>query len=143
MHNWMQKADLQPTAGGNQDLIAVDKTVIKLNDQRFWLYAAVDPETNEFLHLRLFSTRTTVLTKQFLCELAEKQAVVDGAPWFQATLFELEFRFHHSTHGNRNAVERVFKELKRRTSQFANHFCLATAPTAETLLQTFVWNQLI
>jgi len=52
--------------------------VIQLNDQRFWLYAAVDPETNDFLHVRLFPTRTIVLTKQFLAELQEKHDVADA-----------------------------------------------------------------
>jgi transposase-like protein len=151
VHNWVQKASLQPTDGKSPNHVAVDETVIQLNDQRYWLYAAVDPETNEFLHVRLFPTRTIVLTKQFLQELAEKHDVadamflVDGAPWLQAALFELSLRFQHVTHGNRNAVERLFKELKRRTEQFATHFRHATADSAETWLQTFayLWNQLI
>jgi len=151
VHNWVQKADLQPEDGKSPNHVAVDETVIQLNDQRFWLYAAVDPETNEFLHLRLYPTRTIVLTKQFLQELQEKHDVadavflVDGAPWLQAALFEENLRFQHVTHGNRNAVERIFKEVKRRTKQFANHFRNASAESAETWLQTFAfaWNQLI
>jgi transposase-like protein len=151
IHNWVQKAGLQPASGKNPNHVAVDETVIQLNNQRFWLYAAVDPETNEFLHVRLFPTRTTVLTTQFLQELTEKHDVtdslflVDGAPWLQAALFDLNLRFQHLTHGNRNAVERLFKELKRRTEQFATHFRHASADSAETWLQTFafVWNQLI
>ena len=69
--------------------------MIQLNNQRFWLYAAVDPDTNEFLHVRLYPTRTIVLTKQFLTELREKHDVadslflVDSAPWLKAALFEL------------------------------------------------------
>jgi transposase-like protein len=151
VHNWVQKADLQPEDGKSPNHVALDETVIQLNDQRYWLYAAVDPDTNEFLHVRLFPTRTIVLTKQFLQELQEKHNVatavflVDGAPWLQAALFEEKLRFQHVTHGNRNAVERVFKEVKRRTEQFANHFRNASAESAETWLQTFAfaWNQLI
>lgn len=151
VHNWVQKAGLHPNSGKNPNHVAIDETVIQLNDQRYWLYAAVDPETNEFLHVRLFPTRTTVLTKQFVEELREKHHVenavflVDGASWLKAALFELELRFQHVTHGNRNPVERLFKELKRRTEQFANHFRHATADSAETWLQTFAfaWNQLI
>lgn len=44
VHNWVQKADLQPLDGANPDHVTVDETVIQLNDERFWLYAAVDPE---------------------------------------------------------------------------------------------------
>ena len=62
IHNWVQNANLQPTSNAAPDHIAVDETVIQVNDERRWLYAAVDPETNEFLHARLFPTRTTQLT---------------------------------------------------------------------------------
>ena len=58
VHNWVQKAGLQPTNGKIPDHVAIDETVIKLNDQRHWLYAAVDPETNQYLLVRLFATRT-------------------------------------------------------------------------------------
>jgi len=151
IHNWVQKADLQPTGGRSPNRVAVVETVIRLNDQRYWLYAAVDPDKNDFLHVRLFPTRTIVLTKQFLQELAEKHDIadslflVDGVPWLQAALFELLLRFQHVTHGNRNAVERPFKEFKRRTEQFATHFRHATVDSAEIWLQTFayLWNQLI
>ncbi|WP_135824061.1 IS6 family transposase [Halorussus ruber] len=151
IHNWVQKADLQPTDGKDPNHVAVDETVSQLNDQRYWLYAAVNPETNEFLHVRLYPTRTIVVTKQFLTELQEKHRVadavflVDGAPWLQAALFEQNLRFQQVTHGNRNSVERVFKEVKRRTNQFANHFRRATHRSAENWLQTlaFAWNQLI
>jgi transposase-like protein len=43
--------------------------MIQRNDQRHWLYAAVDPTTNKILHVRLFKTRTTQLTLLFLREL--------------------------------------------------------------------------
>ncbi len=44
-HNWVQKAELQPFDGAESDHAVVDETVIQLDDQRYWLYAAVDPET--------------------------------------------------------------------------------------------------
>ncbi len=137
IHNWVQKADLQPTDGKEPNHVAVDETVIQLNDQRYWLYAAVDPKTNEFLHVKLYPTRTIVVSKKFLTELQEKHHVgdavflVDGAPWLQAALFEQNFRFQYVRYGNRNGVERVFKELKRQAQQFANHFRHATHRSAE------------
>jgi putative transposase len=129
----VQKAGLQPDGGKSPNHVAGDETVIQLNNQRYWLYAAVNPETTYVLHVRLFPSRTIVLTKQFLQELAEKHDIadslflVDGTPWLQAALFELSLRFQHVTHENRNAVERLFKELKHRTEQFATHFRHATA----------------
>jgi transposase-like protein len=151
VHNWVQKADLQPTDGADPDHVAVDETVIQLNDERYWLYAAVDPDTNHLLHVRLYSTRTQALSEMFLSELREKHLVddatflVDGAPWLQAACHRLGLRFQHVTHGNRNAVERVFREVKRRTNQFSNTFSHVEPSTAENWLQAFAfaWNQLI
>jgi len=59
IHEWVQKADLQPESGKSPNQIALDETVIRINDQQFWLYAAADPQSNELLHIRLFATTTT------------------------------------------------------------------------------------
>jgi len=52
IHNWVQKADLQPTSDTVPNQIAVDETVIRVSGERCWLCAAIDPATNEFLHVR-------------------------------------------------------------------------------------------
>jgi len=151
VHNWVRKADIEPVDDKSPNHVALDETVIQLNNERYWLLAAVDPATIEFLHVRLHPACTIGLTERFLSELREKHDVadalflVDGAPWLQAALHRYNLRFQHVTHGNRNAVERVFKEVKRRTNQFANHFRNPTAESAESWLQTlaFAWNQLI
>ncbi len=122
--------------GPNQ--VAVDETVIQLNDQRYWLYAAVDPDSNEFLHVKLETSQNRGLSAIFFRELRQRHDVdealflVDGAPWLQAALHRHGLDFQHETHGNRNTIERIFKEIKRRTNQFANHFRHADPTTAET-----------
>ena len=151
VHNWIRKADLQPTEGYDPNYVAVDETVIRVNEQQYWLFAAVAPDTDRLLHVRLFPTRTQALTEIVLTVLREKHLVddaiflVDGAPWLQAAYHRLSLRFQHLSHGNRNAVERVFKELRRRTEAFANHFRHARPNTAETWLQAFAvcFNQLL
>jgi putative transposase len=106
----------------------VDKTVIQLGIDRYWLYAAVDPKTNEFLHVKLFPTTNSGLTLVFLRELREKHDIndatflIDDADHLQAALSRLGLRFHICRHGNRNSVERTFREIKRRTSSFSNTF---------------------
>jgi len=65
--------------------------VIRVNDQRHWLYAvtsrlaaelrsatSVDVETNETLHSRLFQTPTTERAVSFQRELREKQQFEHG-----------------------------------------------------------------
>jgi len=149
IHNWVKKADLQPATDSAPNHVALDETVIQVNDQRRWLFAAVDPETNEILHARLFPTRNTELTVLFLRELKRKQNVdeatflVDNAQHLKTALARLGLRFRMARHGNRNAVERVFREVKRRTSSFSNTFSHADPDTAESWLQAFAvwWNR--
>jgi transposase-like protein len=43
--NWVHKAELQSESGRPPDHVAVDETVIQIDDEQYWLYAAVDPET--------------------------------------------------------------------------------------------------
>jgi len=143
VHDWVQKADLQPVSGKSPNQIAVDETVIRINDQQFWLYAAANPQTNEILHLRLFSTTTTALTEIFLKELRQKHDVetavflVDSAKHLQAALQRAGLRFQTERHGNRNAIERIFREVKRQTSSFSNCFRHVEPSTAENWLQSF------
>jgi len=150
IHDWVQKADLQPASNASPDQIAVDETVIRINGQQFWLYAAVDPTTNEFLHMKLFTTTTTDLTQRFLHELREKHDVentvflVDNAHHLATALQRAGLRFQTIRHGNRNAVERIFREIKQRTSSFSNSFSHVDPETAETWLRSFAvwWNSL-
>jgi putative transposase len=149
IHSWVKKADLRPTGDTTPNHIAVDETVVQINDERHWLYAAVDPATNEFLHVRLFPTRTTQLAVLFLRELRDGQQandatfLVDAAPHLTAALDRLGLRFRIPRHENRNSVERVFCEVKRRTSSFSNTFSNAKPATAESWLQAFAvwWNR--
>jgi len=88
--------------------------VIQVNDERYWLFAVVNPETSGILHARLFQTRTTQLTVLFLRELREQQQVkqatflVDAAPTLASALDRLDLRFQTIRHGDWNSVERVF-----------------------------------
>jgi len=114
IHNWVHKADLQPISAVSADQLAVDEKVIRINGDDYWLYGAVDPETNEILHFRLFSTTTKQTTRWFLAELHRRyhldnvEFLVDDADYLVNVLDEDGYRFQMISHGNRNAIERVF-----------------------------------
>ena len=149
VRNWVQKADVQPSSDAEPNHIAVDETVIQVNDQRHWLYAAVDPTTNEVLQVRLFQTRTTQLTLLFLRELQHTQQVeqatflIDGATHLASALDRLGLDFRYEKRGNRNSVERIFGEVKRRTSSFSNTLSNVSLSSAESWLEAFAvrWNR--
>jgi putative transposase len=151
VHNWVQKADLIPRGGCEPDKVALDETVVKIDGEQFWFIAAVVPDTNRILHAGLYSQRNQAMTSRFLRELDAKHEIrdaeflVDGAPWLHAGLFELGIHFRQETFGDRNPVERVFQEIKRRTEQFYNQFGHADPETVENWLLALSWaqNQLI
>ena len=151
VHNWVHKAELQPESNQNPDHVAVDETVIQLNDEQYWLYAAVDPETNELLYTKLEPTTNKVIAHGFFAELREKHDVddavflIDGSHSLKDACRRHSLDFRYEKHGNRNSVERVFREVKRRTTSFSNCFSNAKAETADEWLRSFsfAWNQLI
>jgi putative transposase len=104
----VHKADLQPTSGKAPNWVAVNETVVCINNQQYQLYAAADSQTNELRHLRLFTATTTALTEGFLRELRQKHNVADavfladGATHPHAALRRAGLRFQTERHGNRN-----------------------------------------
>jgi len=151
VHNWVHKADLQPESGRAPDQLAVDETVIRIDGEQYWLYAAVDPESNELLHTKLESTRTNALAEMFFGELKQKHDVgntvflVDDATPLKEACRRHGLDFKYERYGNRNSVERVFREVKRRTDCFSNCFSHVDPATADDWLRSFAfaWNQLI
>ena len=69
IHNWVHTANLQPISTVSADQLAVDEKVIRSNGEDYWLYGAVDPETNTILQFRLFPTTTKQTTRWVLAEL--------------------------------------------------------------------------
>jgi transposase-like protein len=150
VHRWVQKADLQPAEGQDPNYVAVDESVIRVNDERYWLFAAVDPDTNHLLHVRLFPTRNPTLTEMFLVtprETSHQRRDLSGqcrtlaSGGLPSSLTPIPICYPRRS----NAVECVFKQLKRRTEAFASHFRHADLNKAETWLQVFsvCFNQLI
>jgi len=130
VHNWVHKADLQPESSRSPNHVAVDETVIRLDDEQYWLYAAVDPESNDLLHTQLEPTTNNALADRFFADLRDKHDIddatvlVDGSASLQRACRKHDLDFRYERHGNRNSVERVFREIKHRTASFSN--CLAT-----------------
>jgi len=146
IYNWVYKTDLQPISTVSADQLAVDEKVIRINGHDFWLYGAVDPETNETLQFRLFPTTTKQTARWFLAELHRRYRVdnveflVDDADHLVNVLDEDGYRFQMVPHGNRNATECVLWKIERRTSSLANIFIHAEPSTAESWLQALaVW----
>lgn len=85
----MKKTNRQSTDDVSPNHIAVDETVIQLDNQCDWLYAAVEPDSNNVCHVRLFPTRTTERTLLFFRELREEHQ-------FELSLFLVGDAYHRT-----------------------------------------------
>jgi len=84
VHSWVHKAELRPGSGRSPDHVAVDETVIRLNDEQYWLYAVVDPKISELLYTKLEPTTNKVISHAFFAEPREKHDVDE--PCFSLTV---------------------------------------------------------
>jgi len=144
--------------------------MIRLNDEQYRLYTAVDSETDELLHTTIEPTANKGIAHAFFAELREKHDVddvprirrfllyeqdaqrrvdavflIDGSHSLKNACRRHSLDFRYERYGNRNSVERVFREIKRRTTSFSNCFSNAEADTADNWLRSFAfaWSQLI
>jgi Transposase and inactivated derivatives len=81
IHHWYQQYaeyhEQEFTAA--PDRVAVDEKQIQLeNEEKAWLYAAIDVETKVVLHVRISQHRGRDPAEQFLSELKEKHRVSDA-----------------------------------------------------------------
>jgi transposase-like protein len=59
--------------------------------------------------------------------------VVDRGPWYRWALERLGITYFHENFGNRNKIERWFRELKNRTKRFYNNVNSKTLKSIEEI----------
>ena len=107
--------------------------MIQLNDEQYWLYAAVGPRSNDLLHAQFEPTTNNALADQFFADLHDKYDsyvmtfLVDGSGSVKRTCRKHSLDFRCEPHGTRTSVERIFREIKRGTTNFSNCFSHAKA----------------
>ncbi|MCL7389531.1 MAG: IS6 family transposase [Thaumarchaeota archaeon] len=120
-------------------LVAVDETILKVNGQVCYLWAAVDVDTNEILAVYASRGRGIPNAINFLrkvldsCE-GKPVIIVDRGPWYRWVLDRLGITYFHETFGNRNRIERWFREMKGRTKKFYNNINTKTLKCLEELV---------
>jgi transposase-like protein len=119
-------------------LVAVDETVLKINGLICYLWAAIDVDTNEILALYASRGRGIPNAIKFLkmvlrsCD-GKPVIVVDRGPWYRWSLERLGITYFHETFGNRNKIERWFRELENRTKRFYNNVNSKTLKSIEEI----------
>jgi len=107
--------------------IAVDETVIKINGEKRYLWAAIDVESREILAVWITTTRNWWVARDFILVVlksckGQPVFLVDKGPWYKPAFKSLGLNSVHRTFGSRNCVERWFRTVKERTKRFWNNF---------------------
>ncbi len=123
------------------DRVAVDEKQIQLGEEeKAWLYAAIDIETKVVLHARLSQNRGTDPAMTFLRELKEKHRVedaeflVDGMGYLTA-LAKTNLS-GHLDYSDRNIVEKLFQTYTMRVGRFHETWN-GSQPSAERWLTAY------
>ena len=105
--------------------IALDETCVGVNGENYWVYSAIDVDSNEILHMKVYPSRNTFTSESFirdvlrLCD-GRPEFIADNAPWLKEALTSLGLTHRHQAFGLRSLVESVFSSFKQRTKIFFN-----------------------
>jgi len=98
----MDKNSLLLLCKKKRNLIAIDRTVVKANKKRYYVYSAVDVERNDLILMKVYTTRNWLVTKSFIKEVLKycknmPKFVIDKAPWLIDALKSLNLEFEYET----------------------------------------------
>ena len=110
-----------------REVIAVDETELEIDGEDVWVWAAVDVETLEVIHVDVSPGQSSLEAYLFLHEVLKYcrgQPVVkaDHGPWYAWALDDLPCEGEIETSGERSLIEAWFSVLKDRTRRFWDRF---------------------
>ena len=108
--------------------IAIDETKLKVEETEVYVWAAIDVETFEVIHIEVSPGRSDLDALLFIKQVLKRcrgdpVVLVDRGPWYNWPLDDLELcESRRETWGERSLVEAWFGLLKYRTRLFYNRF---------------------
>ena len=109
----------------------VDETMVRVNGKYIWLWVVLDPESKVVIAWHLSKVRTlsdavTVLRKAFEKTASVPwQIITDNLPHYRRAIVKVFYRKNMPEHfvartvKRNNYIERLFREVKRRTKWFS------------------------
>jgi len=127
VRQWYQRMSHLFEVEGDHQTIAVDETKMKVEDNEVYVWAAVDVDTFEVIHVDVSEGRSSLDALLFLREVLRRcrgkpLIKTDRGPWYDWALNELDCDYQKQTFGERSLVERWFGILKHRTTLFWHRF---------------------
>ena len=119
--------------------VAVDETKLEIDGDEHYVWAAVDCDTLEVLHVDVSPGRSSLDALLFLKEVLKRcrgrpLVRADRGPWYDWPLERLDCDGERETWGNRSLIEAWFGLFKYRTQRFWHRF-----PDGSTTESTRSW----
>ena len=142
---WYHKiANLFASASKNRRCVAIDETKIKIGDEYWYIWAAIDVDTWEILGIMVTKWRTSIDVIKFVKEIlryCKNRPIIktDRGPWYRWSLQRLGLKHEYETFGERNAIEGWFNILKSRLKRFWKRFpSNASKESVESWIAAFI-----
>jgi putative transposase len=104
----------------------VDETQIKVGNDYFWIWIAIEPKDKSVLDIYLSVERTMFVAEHFLHNLINKygkhEISTDGGTWYPYACKFLKIRHHIHSSFEKSIIERTIQYIKDRTENFDDYF---------------------
>ena len=140
VHDWYHRlSHLFEVERSNRNTVVVDETKLEVDGEEVYVWAGIDVETFEVIHVDVSRGRSSLDAFLFLRKLLKRcrgkpLIKVDRGPWYDWALETLGCDYEKETFGERSLVEAWFGLVKYRTMLFWHRF-----PYHSTVRSTQRW----
>ncbi len=125
---WVQKYKPQKIRQKRRKVseFIIDETQIKVGNNYFWIWVAINESTKVILDIRVSLERTILIAEQFLKNLIKEYGKhplsTDSGTWYPQACKFLEIEHHLHLPYEKSIIERTIQYLKDRTEIFDDYF---------------------
>jgi putative transposase len=125
---WVQKYKPQKISQKRRKVseFIIDETQIKVGNNYFWIWVAINESTKVILDIRISLERTILIAEQFLKNLIKEYGKhplsTDSGTWYSQACKFLEIEHHLHSPYEKSIIERTIQYLKDRTEIFDDYF---------------------
>ncbi len=125
---WVQKYKPQKIRQKRRNVseFIIDETQIKVGNNYFWIWVAINESTKVILDIRVSLERTILIAEQFLKNLIKEYGKhplsTDSGTWYPQACKFLEIEHHLHSPYEKSIIERTIQYLKDRTEIFDDYF---------------------
>ena len=122
--NWIQKYNPQRISLKKKKIseYVIDETVIKVGQERIWVWVAIEPENKEILGMSTSKEQNMFVARErfisdVVKEYGEHPVYTDGGSWYPQACKFLNLKHHIHSSFEKSILERTMQYLKDRTKK--------------------------